>query len=98
MAAWAPVVAGDEENGELAVDPSVAEPIRAVQVLVKFAVANPLINPDNDGTISRYLGLEIPLVDIWDTEPVDDTPFIWKERISLYKIFFVGTADKYNSS
>ena len=98
MAAWAPVVAGDEENGEFDVEPSAAEPISAVHVDVKFAVADPLISQLSWGTISKYLGRLIPLVNIWDTEPVDVIPFIWKERISLYKIFFVGTANKYISS
>ena len=76
IAAWAPVVAGPLENGGLAVEPSAAEPILAVQVLVKFTVADPLINPDSEGTISRYQGRLIPLVNIWNTEPVEVTPFI----------------------
>ena len=76
MAACGPVVAGDDKNGEFDVEPSAAEPIPAVHVDVKFAVADPLINPDNDGTISKYLGRLIPLVNIWDTEPVDVIPLI----------------------
>ena len=76
MAACGPVVAGLLENGEFDVEPSAAEPIPAVHVDVKFAVADPLINPDNNGTISRYLGRLMPLVNIWGTKPVDVTPFI----------------------
>ena len=45
MAACGPVVAGDEENGELDVEPS--GPTPAVHVEVRFAEADPLINPDD---------------------------------------------------
>ena len=74
MAACGPVVAGDEENGELDVKPS--GPTPAVHVEVRFAEADPWINPDIEGTISKYRGLEIPLVNIWDTELFAVTPFV----------------------
>ena len=70
------MIAGDEENGELAVELRAVEPIPAAHVDVKFAVAQPLISPLSWGTISRYLGRLMPLVNIWDTELVEVTPFI----------------------
>ena len=74
MHACAPVVAGEDENEEFDVEPSGLTP--AVHVEVRFVVADPLINPDIAGTISRCREKQIPLVRIWDTEPFEVTPFV----------------------
>ena len=94
--AWGPLGPGDDGNGLFTGKPKPL--IQAANVEVNEAVVLPLIWPAIWAQMRIYLGREILLVNIWETELLDGTLSVCNVKISFYKISFVGIALKYISS